>query len=330
MATVRWGRGAKPRLLPTSDEWNDKARRRKHSLDHDHGDAADAATNPNVRDQWDIDASAKARMLAAQLGHDQPHHIRPMQVNDMQAAAPWNQENARSPRAPHAGTIKRSPNPSVEPAASQEGKEDDPPAGNAEEDWTGVRSAAEMHRCAPASHDCSHLVGCMTCKLGSAVFDPADTTNCLTCVKNYTFIDHGYTDCTGHCKKQLPEEVARRAALSMGTGALLSQASNADTNNEALQDSIRTKPAARRPMAGKDGRGTRTSNDLNLLLDHAPFDIADRDIIVEPNALVADCVTVSEASRHYCDTVNMKAFIPKCADSGTDCSHILGCATCKA
>ena len=78
-------------------------------------------------------------------------------------------------------------------------------------------------------------------KLGSAVFDPADTTNCLTCVKNYTFIDHGYTDCTGHCKKQLPEEVARRAALSMGTGALLSQASNADTNNEALQDSIRTK-----------------------------------------------------------------------------------------
>lgn len=83
-------------------------------------------------------------------------------------------------------------------------------------------------------------------------------------------------------------------------------------------------------MAGKDGRGTRTSNDRNLLLDHAPFDIADRDIIVEPNALVADCVTVSEASRHYCDTVNMKAFIPKCADSGTDCSHILGCATCKA
>ena len=97
MATVRWGRGAKPRMLPTSDEWNDKARRRKHSssasllcrssalrtaaaassglllfflpffylhsyfqrLDHDHGDAADAATNPNVRDQWDIDASAK-------------------------------------------------------------------------------------------------------------------------------------------------------------------------------------------------------------------------------------------------------------------------------
>ena len=83
-------------------------------------------------------------------------------------------------------------------------------------------------------------------------------------------------------------------------------------------------------MAGRDGKWKRPSNDQvkHPAFDHAPFDIAERDIKVEPNALVADCVTVSEAARHYCVTVNQK--VPGCADSGTDCGHIPGCATCKA
>jgi hypothetical protein len=40
------------------------------------------------------------------------------------------------------------------------------------------------------------------------------------------------------------------------------------------------------------------------------------------------CVSVAEASDHYCVAANQN--LPKCATAGTDCSHLEGCTTCKA
>eukprot|EP00041_Stephanoeca_diplocostata_P019605 m.425728 g.425728 ORF g.425728 m.425728 type:complete len:712 (-) comp21347_c0_seq3:229-2364(-) len=61
-------------------------------------------------------------------------------------------------------------------------------------------------QCAHKSNDCAHLFGCKVCKQNSAFQFPDDVTNCLECKPEFVFVDAGYDDCTGSCRKPLPGE----------------------------------------------------------------------------------------------------------------------------
>lgn len=61
-------------------------------------------------------------------------------------------------------------------------------------------------QCAHKSNDCAHLFGCKVCKENSAFQFPDDVTNCLECKPEFVFVDAGYDDCTGSCRKPLPGE----------------------------------------------------------------------------------------------------------------------------
>ena len=156
--------------------------------------------------------------------------------------------------------------------------------------------SADDTRCAPISTDCSHLKGAATCKLGASVFEPDDLSNCLSCNAGYAFKDGNFMDCTGYCVKDSSaappparkgEHPARRAARSDASTGL----------------GANVEPAAPHGRGAQAGAKRRS-----------------------PYGAHGGCVTVHEASRHYCVTTNVRG---KCAHYTDDCSHIPGCTKCK-
>ena len=55
------------------------------------------------------------------------------------------------------------------------------------------------------------------CKAGAAIFWPDDESNCLQCSEGWAYVDSGFTDCTGTCRKLGPGEAARPLALKTPT-----------------------------------------------------------------------------------------------------------------